>query len=76
MAFGGDYGHVESVYGHSVMARAVVTKVLTEKVAGGYFTEPEAIRIANRLFRDNALEIFKQCADLPCEFWGFKDSGS
>ncbi len=71
MAFGGDYGHVESVYGHSVMARAVVTKVLTEKVAGGYFTEAEAIRIAHRLFRDNALEIFKlkghsrELADLP-----------
>jgi hypothetical protein len=23
----------------------------------------------------NALEVFKQCADLPCEFWGFKDIG-
>jgi hypothetical protein len=23
----------------------------------------------------NALEIFNQCADLPCEFWGFKDVG-
>jgi predicted TIM-barrel fold metal-dependent hydrolase len=71
MAFGGDYNHVESVYGHSVMARAVVTKVLTEKVAGGYFSEEEAVRIAHRLFRDNALEIFKlkghsrELADLP-----------
>jgi len=23
----------------------------------------------------NALEVFNQCADLPCEFWGFKDIG-
>jgi hypothetical protein len=23
----------------------------------------------------NAIEIFEQCADLPCEFWGFKDIG-
>lgn len=23
----------------------------------------------------NALEIFEQCADLPCECWGFKDVG-
>ncbi len=58
MAFGGDYNHVESVYGHSVMAREVVAKVLTEKVEGGYFTEDEAIDIANMLLRENALEIF------------------
>lgn len=23
----------------------------------------------------NALEIFEQCADLPCNYWGFKDIG-
>ncbi len=23
----------------------------------------------------NALEVFNQCASLPCEFWGFKDIG-
>ena len=23
----------------------------------------------------NALEVFNQCAGLPCEFWGFKDIG-
>jgi hypothetical protein len=23
----------------------------------------------------DALEVFTQCADLPCEFWGFKDIG-
>jgi hypothetical protein len=23
----------------------------------------------------DALEVFNQCADLPCEFWGFKDIG-
>lgn len=59
MAFGGDYGQVENVYGHAVMARKVVTKVLTEKVASGYITEAHAIAIANKLLRTNALEIFK-----------------
>jgi uncharacterized protein len=59
MAFGGDYGHVESAYAHSVMARKVVAKVLVEKVADGYFSEQDAIVIANRLLRDNAMEIFK-----------------
>jgi len=58
MAFGGDYNRVESVYGHSVMAREVVAKVLVEKVEGGYFTEDEAIDVAQRLLRENALEIF------------------
>jgi len=23
----------------------------------------------------NALEVFNQCAELPCDFWGFKDIG-
>lgn len=23
----------------------------------------------------NALELFRQCADLPCRYWGFKDIG-
>jgi len=59
MAFGGDYSPAELAYGHSVMARKVVAKVLIEKVAGGYFTEQEAIDIAHRILRDNALEIFK-----------------
>ncbi len=59
MAFGGDYGTVEGVYAHSVMARRVVSKVLTEKVASGYITEAEAIDIANRILRENAMEIFK-----------------
>jgi hypothetical protein len=59
MAFGGDFNHVESVYGHSVMAREVVAKVLIEKVEGGYFTEGEAIHVAQMLLRENALEIFR-----------------
>ncbi len=59
MAFGGDYGYIEGTYAHSVMARRVVAKVLIEKVANGYITETEAIDIANRILRENAMEIFK-----------------
>ena len=59
MAFGGDYPIVEGVYAHSVMARRVVAKVLINKVANGYMTEQEAIDIANRILRENAMEIFK-----------------
>ena len=71
MAFGGDYGNVESAYAHSVIARKVVAKVLVEKTANGYLSEAEAIDIAHRLLRINALEIFKlkgksrELKDLP-----------
>ncbi|TFG95490.1 MAG: hypothetical protein E4H13_13345, partial [Calditrichales bacterium] len=59
LAFGGDFQYVEGVYGHAVMAREIITKVLVEKVRSGYFTEAEAIRVAQRILRENALEIFK-----------------
>jgi uncharacterized protein len=59
MAFGGDYGVVECVYAHSVMARRIVAEVLIEKVADGYMTEQEAIRVAQRVLRENAMEVFK-----------------
>ncbi|NQT27745.1 amidohydrolase family protein [candidate division KSB1 bacterium] len=59
MGFGGDFLNIEGTYGHSVMARKIVAKVLTEKVAAGYLTEAEAIDVARRILRDNALEIFK-----------------
>ena len=41
------------------MARRVVSKVLVDKVKSGYFSENEAINIARKILRDNALEIFK-----------------
>jgi uncharacterized protein len=59
MAFGGDYITVDLVYAHSVMARRVVTNVLIDKVKCGFYTESEALNIAQKLLRDNALEIFK-----------------
>jgi len=59
MAFGGDYMIVEGVYAHSVMARRIVAKVLIDKVASGYFSEKEAVDIARRILRENAMEIFR-----------------
>lgn len=59
MAFGGDYHNVENTYGHSLMARAMVAKVLIEKVRTGYFTEDEAKSIAKRLLHDNVIEFFR-----------------
>ncbi|HPN32941.1 MAG TPA: amidohydrolase family protein [bacterium] len=59
MAFGGDYSVVELVYSHAVMARRCVTEVLTEKVRSRYMTEAEALGIAERILRTNALRVFK-----------------
>jgi len=59
MAFGGDYSEVELAYAHSVFARRIVSKVLIEKVRSGYMSENEAINIAKKILRENALEIFK-----------------
>jgi uncharacterized protein len=57
MAYGGDYHNVENVYGHLLFAKQTITKVLTEKVKDGYFSESEAINIARMILHDNALEI-------------------
>ncbi len=59
MLFGGDYSVVELVYAHSVFARRILTRVLCDKVGSGYFSEEEALDIAEKLLRKNALEIFK-----------------
>jgi glucuronate isomerase len=59
MAFGGDSVTVEMAYAHSRMARQVVARVLSEKVADGYMPEDEAISLAGRILRDNPAELFK-----------------
>ncbi|KAA3658860.1 MAG: hypothetical protein DWQ10_10265 [Calditrichaeota bacterium] len=59
LAFGGDYSVVELVYAHSVMARRIVAEVLIEKVESGYLSEEEAIAVARRILRQNALEVFR-----------------
>jgi hypothetical protein len=56
--FGGDYLFVEGVYGHSVIARENVARVLIEKIEEGSFNELEAINLAKALLRSNAREFF------------------
>jgi len=56
--FGGDYRFIEGVYGHSVLARENIFKVLAEKVDEGVFNEERAVKIAERLLRSNAMEFF------------------
>lgn len=60
IAFGGDYRKpVEKVYGHLVMARENITKVLGGRVEEGLMTEEEAISIAKKWFYDNPKELYK-----------------
>jgi uncharacterized protein len=58
-AFGGDFIVPEGSYGHSVMARRVVSRVLTEKVEDGWLTEEEAVRLARLMLRDNPAALFR-----------------
>ncbi len=58
-AFGGDYRLVDGIYGHLYMARQNVSRVLARKVEHGVFSLEKAIDIAQALFHDNPMRIFK-----------------
>ena len=58
IGFGGDYRVVEGVYGHMVMARENIASALADKVENDGYTMDEALFLAKRLLRDNALELF------------------
>lgn len=56
--FGGDYIFVEGSYGHAVMARREIARVLCDKVEEGRFSEDYAVTVGKMLLRDNAIENF------------------
>jgi len=58
MAFGGDYIFIEGTYGHSVMARNIITELLTENVKSDYFTLEEAIEFIHKIFNRNVCRLF------------------
>ena len=57
MAFGGDQATVEGTYGNLLFTRQVVSNVLIAKVRDGYFTEAEALKVAQMILHDNAVRI-------------------
>lgn len=59
MAFGGDYFYPEQSYAETVIAREVVTRVLSEKLESGYLTLESAKFLAAALLRDNGLNYFR-----------------
>ena len=60
IAFGGDYCKpVEKVYGHLVMAREDIARVLAARVAEGLMTETQAVAIAHKWFFENPSELYR-----------------
>lgn len=59
-AFGGDYIFIEGSYGHSVMARKNIERVLADKISEGWFGVDEAMQYARAILHDNALELYSQ----------------
>lgn len=57
--FGGDYLMAEPVYGHLRIARDNIALVLSEMIEDEYFTASEATHIAQRILRENAIEVFR-----------------
>ena len=58
-AFGGDYLFVEGAYAHAKIARDNIARVLTEKIEEGYFSSTDAVDFANKILRENPLEIYQ-----------------
>ena len=58
-AFGGDYEVAEPVYGHLRIARDGIARALGELVDDGYLGSSEALTIARRILRENAMEVFR-----------------
>jgi len=58
MGFGGDYLFVEGAYGHSVIARENVAKVLASKVDEGTYSMEQAKKYASWILRENPMRLF------------------
>lgn len=58
MGFGGDYLFPEGAYGHSVIARNNITKVLSQKVHDGEHSLDQAKKYSNWLLKENPLKLF------------------
>ena len=60
LAFGGDYGlPVEKVYGHLVMAREDIAKVLAKRIKEKQMTETQALELARKWFWDNPRALYR-----------------
>jgi len=59
LGFGGDYSKpVEKVWGHLVLARRDIARVLAKRVAEGVMSRAEAVRIARQWLDENPRELY------------------
>jgi predicted TIM-barrel fold metal-dependent hydrolase len=63
--FGGDYGFVDGVYGHQVIARENVARALTIKVEQGAMDVERAMHVAQMILHDNPAKLFGLDLDKP-----------
>lgn len=60
IGFGGDYAlPVEKVWGHLVLARRNIARVLARRVKDAIMSRQEAMRIARQWLFDNPRELYK-----------------
>jgi uncharacterized protein len=57
--WGGDVLIIDDVVGSLELCKEVVATVLSERIDKGWMTEEMAMEIALRIFRDNAMEVYK-----------------
>jgi len=68
IAFGGDYAiPVEKTYGHLVMARENIARVLAARIEQGVMNEEEAVDLARRWFYDNPVTLYRLAEPRPSE---------
>lgn len=65
--WGGDCSLIEESVGSLEYGKDVIIQVLSKKIQQGLMTEENAIEIANRVFRENAIELFKLDEKLQLE---------
>ncbi|MDX9812950.1 MAG: amidohydrolase family protein [Bacteroidales bacterium] len=58
MAFGGDCMAVENTYSELKVAKRIISKVLSDKVRDGYFSEQDAKLVAKMILFDNASSLY------------------
>ncbi len=60
IGFGGDYNFaVEKVYGHLVMAREDIARVLARRIERGQMNEDQALGLARKWLWDNPKELYR-----------------
>jgi len=66
--WGGDCAFIEEATGSLEFGKSVVAETLSKRIERGFLTEDVAFDIVRRIFRENALEVFKLEKKLGREF--------